>query len=209
MIEIAELDGMSRSDVARVKAFMSRQTDRFRPPYGERPIESGRQCVFAGSVNHSTYLRDETGGRRFWPVLCRAPEIDVDGITEVRDQLWAEAATLYFDGKPWWLDSRDLNAAAAQEQADRYEDDPGQKRSPTGSHGGMRSPSRKSWNSASRRNGTNGRSKTRTELHAFCGRGDGSASMTVQRTHGSGDIAAVPSPDDVPGRVPLLPCVYQ
>ncbi|GEM_PF-865054 len=124
VIEIAELDGMSRSDVGRIKAFMSRQTDRFRPPYGQRIIESGRQCVFAGSVNHSTYLRDETGGRRFWPVECRAPAIDVDGITEIRDQLWAEAATLYFDGKPWWLDSRELTMAAALEQADRYEGDP-------------------------------------------------------------------------------------
>lgn len=124
VIEIAELDGMSRSDVGRVKAFMSRQTDRFRPPYGERPIDSGRQCVFAGSVNHSTYLRDETGGRRFWPVECRAAMVDVDGLAEVRDQLWAEAAALYFDGKSWWLDSRELNKAAAEEQSDRYEGDP-------------------------------------------------------------------------------------
>jgi predicted P-loop ATPase len=70
VIEIAELDSMSRTDVSKVKGFISRTTDRFRPPYGKRLIESPRQCVFAGSVNHSTYLRDETGGRRFWPVAC-------------------------------------------------------------------------------------------------------------------------------------------
>jgi predicted P-loop ATPase len=124
VIEIAELDSMSRADVGKIKAFMSRATDRFRPPYGKRAVESPRQCVFAGSVNHGTYLRDETGGRRFWPVKCKAPIIDVDALAEARDQLWAEATSQYFDGKPWWLDSVALTRDAAEEQSDRYEGDP-------------------------------------------------------------------------------------
>jgi len=70
IIELSELDSLSNSDVGRIKAFMSRATDRFRPPYGMRLMESPRQCVFAGTVNQSTYLRDETGGRRFWPITC-------------------------------------------------------------------------------------------------------------------------------------------
>jgi predicted P-loop ATPase len=115
---------MARSDVGRIKAFMSRGSDRFRPPYGKRPIDSPRQCVFAGSVNNGTYLRDETGARRFWPVECKAAVIDVDALAEVRDQLWAEAAYMYFEGKPWWLDSVKLNQDAAEEQSGRYEEDP-------------------------------------------------------------------------------------
>ena len=124
VIEIAELDSMSRSEIGRIKAFMSRAVDRFRPPYGKRLITSPRQCIFAGSVNHGTYLRDETGGRRFWPVECKAAVIDTDGLAIIRDQLWAEATYLYFEGKPWWLDSVDLNREAAEEQAERYEGDP-------------------------------------------------------------------------------------
>jgi predicted P-loop ATPase len=124
VIEIAELDSMSRSEIGRIKAFMSRAIDRFRPPYGKRLITSPRQCVFAGSVNHGTYLRDETGGRRFWPVECKAAVIDTDGLAIIRDQLWAEATYLYFEGKPWWLDSVELNREAAEEQAERYEGDP-------------------------------------------------------------------------------------
>ena len=124
VVEIAELQSMSRADVGRVKDFIGHLTDRFRPPYGARTIKVPRQCVFAGSVNHGAYLRDETGGRRFWPVECKAPEIDVDGLTEVRDQLWAEAKFLFHEGKPWWLDSPDLNQRAAEEQEDRYEGDP-------------------------------------------------------------------------------------
>jgi predicted P-loop ATPase len=38
--------------------------------------------------------------------------------------MWAEAYTYYFDGKPWWLDSLTLSRAAAEQQGERYEDDP-------------------------------------------------------------------------------------
>jgi predicted P-loop ATPase len=122
IIEIAELDSMSRGEVGKIKAFMSRSTDRFRPPYGKRLIESPRQCTFAGSVNHTAYLRDETGGRRFWPVQCT--RILIDDLARDRGQLWAEAVHRYQAGENWWLDSAELNQAAELEQRDRYEGDP-------------------------------------------------------------------------------------
>jgi putative DNA primase/helicase len=84
-------------------------------------IESPRQCVFTGSVNHSTYLRDETGGRRFWPVHCG--EIDVDALARNRDQLWAEAVSQYRGGEVWWLETPELNREAERQQSDRYEED--------------------------------------------------------------------------------------
>ena len=121
VIEIAELDSMSRSEIGRVKAFMSRETDRFRPPYGKHLIDSPRQCVFAGSVNHDSYLRDETGGRRFWPVRCG--HIRLEELARDRDQLWAEAVARYNTGAAWWLESEEENGAAAAEQAERYEGD--------------------------------------------------------------------------------------
>jgi len=122
LIEMSELDAMRRSDLAKVKAFISRSTDRFRPPYGKRLIESPRQCVFAATTNQDTYLQDETGGRRFWPVRCGT--IHIDQLKRDRDQLWAEAVERFNHGAVWWLDSLELNAAAAEQQADRYEGDP-------------------------------------------------------------------------------------
>lgn len=122
IIEIGELDAMSRSEVSQVKAFLTRTTDRFRPPFGRHIAEFPRQCVFAGTVNHSAYLRDETGARRFWPVQCGS--IHTGRLLEDRDQLWAEAVVKYRDGEKWWFSDAGLDNAAREEQGKRYIGDP-------------------------------------------------------------------------------------
>ncbi len=123
IIELSELAAIGRkAELDRVKAFMSRSYDRFRPPYGAHVIEAPRQCIFAGTVNSSEYLRDETGGRRFWPVACS--HIDTEALGRDRDQLWAEAVVRFRDGEVWWLETLELNRAASEEQEARYEDDP-------------------------------------------------------------------------------------
>lgn len=121
IIEIAELDAIGRAEVSRIKAFLSRTVDRYRPPYDRYVVDVPRQCVFAGSVNHDTYLRDETGNRRFWPVRCG--RIDLDALRRDRDQLWAEAVVRYRQGAIWWIDDHDLIAAANAEQEARVEPD--------------------------------------------------------------------------------------
>ncbi|WP_052699359.1 virulence-associated E family protein [Hyphomicrobium sp. 99] len=121
IVEISELDSMSRAEVSRVKAFISRTTDRFRPPYGRHIIECPRECIFVGTTNAETYLNDETGARRFWPI--RAGSIDVAAIRRDRDQLWAEALFRYERGDPWWL-TGEAASQAALEQEERYADDP-------------------------------------------------------------------------------------
>jgi putative DNA primase/helicase len=122
IIELSELDAMTRTEVSRVKSFMSRQVDRIRPPYGRRVIEAPRECIFAGTVNKDTYLKDETGGRRFWPVKCGV--IKIDELKRDRDQLWAEARDRFRAGDKWWIDDPALMKSAAEEAAARYEGDP-------------------------------------------------------------------------------------
>jgi predicted P-loop ATPase len=125
IIELSELDALNRVETARAKAFFSQQTERFRLPYGHRIVEIKRQCVFMGTTNADTWLKDETGGRRYWPVRCRGP-IDLDGLRRDRDQLWAEALVAYESGRSWWLDDPEIIAEAVGEQRGRYEDDPWQ-----------------------------------------------------------------------------------
>ena len=122
LVELAELESFTRAEVSKVKSFMSRRVDRFRPPYGQRTIEQPRQCVFAGTTNANAYLKDETGARRFWPV--EVGTIDTEALGRARDQLWAEAVKRYRAGDCWWLDTAELASAAGEAVADRYEGDP-------------------------------------------------------------------------------------
>jgi putative DNA primase/helicase len=120
IVEIAELDSINRSESSRIKAFMSATFDRIRLPYGKNIIEWPRDCVFAGSVNHDAYLRDETGARRFWPVLCG--RIDTAALTRDRDQLWAEAMAQFEAGAAWWLQDQASIDQAEAEQSERYQE---------------------------------------------------------------------------------------
>ncbi len=124
-IEIAELASMGRADLEKVKAFITRRVDRFRPSYARRVIEVPRQSVLFGTTNSDTYLKDETGGRRFWPIHCNG-NIDLKAIKRDKDQLWAEAVSLFKNGARWWLTDDETISAARDVQADRYVGDPWQ-----------------------------------------------------------------------------------
>lgn len=126
VMEMPEMERMTRATAAQLKAWMSRSVDRFRPPYAKRVVEQPRQCVFAGTVNLNDYLRDETGARRFWPVSCKV--IDIDELAVDRDQLWAEARHRYLQGDAWWLETRALQKSAEEQQGRRYQGDPWESR---------------------------------------------------------------------------------
>lgn len=121
IIEWAELDSLRKSEVTAVKNFLSRRTEKFRPPYGRYVIEVPRQCVFAGTTNEFQWQKDETGGRRFWPAACGA--IDLDALERDRDQLWAEALVRYTDGAIWWPETKEEHEMLAVEQKARMETD--------------------------------------------------------------------------------------
>lgn len=113
IVEIAELDSFSRAEANTIKKVVSTATDRFRAPYDRRVQSYPRQCVFVGTTNDNHYLKDPTGGRRFWPVTVG--KINIDSISRDRDQLFAEAYQLFLAQNKWW----EVPASAAIEQESR------------------------------------------------------------------------------------------
>lgn len=122
IMELGELVALTRAEATHIKAFFSRRTDRIRRPYGRSAEDIPRQTVFCGTTNATEYLRDDTGNRRFWSVAVG--KVDVEGIREHRDQLWAEAVHRYRAGETWWLDRDDLIAEAEEAQEERRHVDP-------------------------------------------------------------------------------------
>jgi predicted P-loop ATPase len=105
IMEIPELSGFNRADVRSIKAFISRQTDKVRLAYERRAQDFPRQCIMIGSTNDKEYLKDDTGGRRFFPMPCTVDMIDIARLRRNIDQLWAEARAVYLQMREEWPES--------------------------------------------------------------------------------------------------------
>lgn len=120
IMEIGELAGLRKVDVEIVKSFVSRQTDTYRPAYGQFVENHKRACIVVGTTNaEHGFLRDITGNRRFWPVKlyrkCGEPwrlsQLDIE-------QIWAEARYYYLQKEALFLsDSDEADAEIIQRQA--------------------------------------------------------------------------------------------
>ena len=112
---------MGKAEAEELKAFITRREEQFTPKYGRREVKEPRQCVFLGTTNQSVYLRDHTGGRRFWPI--KVGTLNIDMLVRDRDQLFAEAVHLYRRGATWWPDTAFEHEHIKSQQAARYEAD--------------------------------------------------------------------------------------
>jgi hypothetical protein len=121
LYEIADLSGMPKSDNEKVKAFASRRFDRARPAYGRARVDRPRRCIFFATTNDETYLKSQTGNRRFWPV--RTGRINLGALARDRDQLWAEASVMEATGHPLGLPESFWGEARAAQDS-RLEQDP-------------------------------------------------------------------------------------
>lgn len=103
LMEMDELDRFGKAAETTIKMILSAGSDRYRPSYGRITQDFARTNIFAGSTNEDDYLKDSTGGRRFWPF--RVPDgmkCDIDYIREHRDQLFAEAVERFKSGEDWY-----------------------------------------------------------------------------------------------------------
>lgn len=125
IMEIGELAGMRKADLDKVKAFISRQDDKYRASFGRRVTPHPRQCVFFGTTNSQNgYLRDITGNRRYWNVKVpgngkyKPWDMDEDTVKQV----WAEVMVYAKAGEKLYLPT-ELEAYAKEEQRAAMERD--------------------------------------------------------------------------------------
>lgn len=108
--EFGELDGtLRKSDLAVLKAFISRTDDELRLPYAAAASKFPRRSCFGATVNEVEFLKDPTGNTRYW--VLQADAIDADHTVDMQ-QVWAQVHHLWLnDGKgrlPHWLSVSEL-----------------------------------------------------------------------------------------------------
>ena len=107
IIEMSEMIATANArSIEEIKAFLSRQKETYKTPYGVHPEDRPRQCVFAGTTNRQDFLpMDRSGNRRFLPVAVDAAQAEVHPLADEQasrayiDQMWAEAMVKYKAGE--------------------------------------------------------------------------------------------------------------
>ena len=124
IFELSELSGLKKSEVEPVKAFITKQEDKFRPAYGVVTESYPRHCVFCGTTNERAFLKGDTGNRRFIVIdvhgAGRPVSETIRWLETMRDQLWAEAVRRWKDGEKLYL-SAEMEAEARKTQESHHE----------------------------------------------------------------------------------------
>ena len=106
IIESAELRGMSRAELNSLKAFITRNSDFYRPSYGKRAKDHKRRCVLVGSTNYDECLPNDPAGNRRFLVVKVGPAVEENAreiktlLDGYREQIWAEALVLEKENAP-------------------------------------------------------------------------------------------------------------
>lgn len=119
IIIMDELSTLTKKEANDVKTFLSMNKDTFRAPYGKVNQTYPRHCVFVGSTNDSTFLRDTSSveERRYWIVKCNRGHRDNIVFTHftdnIVDQVWAEVMF-------WYKKTPDKSLNLPKDLYDRY-----------------------------------------------------------------------------------------
>jgi predicted P-loop ATPase len=119
IIELSEMQAATKAENEELKAFISRQNDKYRPPYGRRVEDHPRQCVFTATTNDRIFLKDRTGGRRFWIVMCDGKrQKPLEAFTDSEaEQCWAELMAIWAKDQNIFPSEETMNAAAELQEA--------------------------------------------------------------------------------------------
>ena len=103
-----EMTASKRMNFEETKSFISKTVLEFRKSYDRRGASYAKNFVIARTTNNIEYLKDNTGDRRFMPILANPEEQKKHPMQMTEEdiiQIWGEAVALYKNG--YDLDSFD------------------------------------------------------------------------------------------------------
>ena len=103
--EIGELDSTLKKEQSALKAFLTKRKDEMRLPYGRTITVKPRTTCFCATVNNDTFLRDETGARRF--VVIPLEKINKKTLYSLDSEwfadIWRDAYQIYLKNPKFYL----------------------------------------------------------------------------------------------------------
>lgn len=101
-----ELESLSRKEASSLKRLLSSEFFEFRSAYARAEVNHIRRVSFCGSVNDQTFLKDQTGNRRF--LVHAVNGIDLERLNSVdMRQVWAQVKHLHEEGFRHWLNKEE------------------------------------------------------------------------------------------------------
>lgn len=125
VVEFSEGAVLKKADLNTIKQQVTATFDSFRPAYARKSSVYYRTCVFAMTTNEKTYLKDETGARR-WLIVEAKGQANIEYLYANYDQLLAEAYQIVKDGEETWrplVINNDLELLREAKRERRVEED--------------------------------------------------------------------------------------
>lgn len=97
-------EGSKNGSDAKLKNLITTRHDSWRNPYGRFSVNHARPSVFMGTTNHTEFIGDTTGDRRYWVIEIPARILTEDLTREKMDLMLAEARDRYRAGERFRYD---------------------------------------------------------------------------------------------------------
>lgn len=110
LVELGELDATLKGDQAKLKAFITTDSDEYRSPYATYEQKHPRITSFCATVNLANFLKDESGSRRFW--IIPVQDCNINAMKEIDiNKFWGAVYSLYKSNTvPYWLTKEENEA---------------------------------------------------------------------------------------------------
>jgi putative DNA primase/helicase len=125
IVEFGEIETTFRSDLERLKAFITNAVDEYRLPYGRSDQTLARRSVIIGTCNSTQFLIDPSGSRRFWTVPVSNINLEVLSTLDML-QLWLQVDKETKHDPQGFRLTKDEQAALAERNTDHEKPLPAQ-----------------------------------------------------------------------------------